>query len=107
MKAITVKNNIIKCSDKNNTTSVAFFNMKLIRLPMTPGRAANAFLASSCSQLEILSKSRFTAFGGFGSGVEAGTLGLDDGKTDKIILEIVNLSSCLIRTNLVKPFLRY
>ena len=63
--------------------------MKLIRLPMTPGRAANAFFASSCNQLEILAKSRFTAFGGFGSGVEAGTLGFDDEKTDKIIVEIV------------------
>ena len=70
------RHKIIKCSDKNSIASLAFLNMKLITLPMTPGRAANAFLANSCSQLEILTKSRFTAFGGFGLGVEEERLGL-------------------------------
>ena len=63
--------------------------MKLIRLPMTPGRAANAGFANSSNQLEIVTKSRFTAFGGFGSGVEAGALGFGDINTDKIIVAIV------------------
>ena len=80
---------MIICSDKNSKASLTFFNMKLIRLPMTPGRAANAFLANSCNQLEILIRTLCTPFGGFGSGVGEGTLGFDDENTDKIIVEIV------------------
>src|SRR5271157_730895 len=80
---------MIKCSDKNSKASLAFLNMKLIRLPMTPGRAANAFLANSCNQLEILVRTLCTPFGGFGSGAGGETLGLGDVNTDKIIVEIV------------------
>src|SRR5271165_142796 len=95
---------MIRCSDTNSKASLAFLNIKLIRLPMTPGRVANAFLASSCNQLEILTKSRFTAFGGFGLGVGGETLGFGDVNTDKIIVEIV-IPIAVIIAPIVKPSL--
>src|SRR5271170_818191 len=95
---------MIKCPDKNSKASLAFLNMKLITLPITPGRVANAFLANSCNQLEIVTRSRFTAFGGFGSGVGGETLGLADVNTDKIIVEIV-IPMAVIIAPIVKPSL--
>src|SRR5271165_2612054 len=95
---------MIKCSDKNSKASLAFLNMKLIRLPMKPGRAANAFLATSCNQLEILISTLCTPFGGFGSGTGRETLGLGDLNTDKIIVEIV-IPMAVIIAPMVKPSL--
>src|SRR5271155_1623491 len=95
---------MIKCFDKNSKASLAVLNMKLIRLPMIPGRAANAFLANSCNQLKILIRTLCTRFGGFGSEVGGGTPGFDDENTDKIILEIV-IPAAVIIAPIVKPSL--
>src|SRR5271155_6238935 len=93
---------MIKCFDKNSKASLGVLNMKLIRLPMIPGRAANAFVTNSCNQLEILIRTLCTPFGGLGSEVGGGTPGFYDENTDKIIVEIV-IPTPVIIAPIVKP----
>ena len=99
MNSSTPKMNRIKCSDRNKTNSPAFFNRKLIRLPITPGRALKAFLAKSRNQFDNLTSTLLKGF------VDGGEGGDGVGKRDKTIVEMTNPKAVIIAP-IVTPSLR-